>query len=335
MSNKEILNKADWALTDLTANSGLLNPEQANMFIRKLLVQPSLLQRVRRVIMNAPKRKVNKIQFAERILRAGFQTTATSDSATVKVDLDDSGTKGSNRDRRRARPTTEQIELNTKEVIAEVRLPYEVIEDNIERGNIGAGMAGTGRPSGGIVDTIMTLIAERVAIDLEELAINGDTASTDVYLGLTDGYLKTFSENIVDFSNVAVSRSLLTNGMKTMPTQYRRNRSRLCHFVSTETEIDYRETIARRETSMGDSQLQSTSEVYAAGAPVKPIGLMPEASGFLTHPLNLLFGIQRQIHVESEKDIRNREYIIVVTARVDFQIEENLAGVRYRNIGSA
>ena len=47
-------------------------------------------------------------------------------------------------------------------------------------------------PSGGIVDTIMTLIAERVAIDLEELAIRGDTTDSDPYLALTDGYLKRF-----------------------------------------------------------------------------------------------------------------------------------------------
>ena len=333
MSNQEIIRKADWALGDLNANNGLLNPEQANTFIRKLLVQPTLLQRVRRVIMNAPKRKVNKIQFASRILRAGSnnQTGAMYE----KYELDDSNTGGVNKTR--AEPTTEQIELNSNEVIAEVRLPYEVIEDNIERGNIGAGMAGTGRPSGGIVDTIMTLIAERVAIDLEELAIMGDTAlsSTDNYLALTDGYLKRFSDNIVDFSNVSVSRSLLTNGMKTMPTQYRRDRKRLMHFVSTETEIDYRETIARRETSAGDSQTSSLAPVYAAGSPLAPIGLMPETDGFLTHPLNLLFGIQRQIHVESEKNIQRREYAIVVTARVDFQVEESLAGVRYRNIGSA
>ena len=131
MSNKSLLAKADWAIGDLTANSGLLNPEQANTFIRKLLVQPTLLQRVRRVVMNAPKRKVNKIQFASRILKAGVQ-------GGNKVDLDDTT------NRERSRPTTEQIELNAQEVIAEVRLPYEVIEDNIERGNIGAGMAGGG-----------------------------------------------------------------------------------------------------------------------------------------------------------------------------------------------
>jgi hypothetical protein len=53
----------------------------------------------------------------------------------------------------------------------------------------------------------------------------------------------------------------------------------------------------------------------------------------MTHPLNLIFGVQRQIHIESDKDIQAREYIIVLTARVDLQVEEELAGVKYINLG--
>ena len=322
MSANKTLLKADWAIGDLTANSGLLNPEQANAFIRKLLIQPTLLAQARKVVMNAPTRKINKIQFASRILKAGFNTFNGSTRA-----LDDTA------NRERSKVTTEQIELNTKEVIAEVRLPYEVIEDNLERGNIGLSRDGGGASSGGIVSTIMDLIAERAALDLEELAILGDTGSADPFLALTDGYLARFTSNIVDAGGANISRTIMKNGSKTMPTQYRRNRAQMAHFLSTEQEIEYRDTLANRETSMGDAQLQSTSTVFAAGTPVEGVGLMPGETGFLTHPLNLIFGIQRQIHIESDKDIREREYIIVLTARVDFQVEEELAGVKYINLG--
>ena len=54
--------------------------------------------------------------------------------------------------------------------------------------------------------------------------------------------------------------------------------------------------------------------------------------GFLTIPHNLLFGIQRDIRVETDKDIRSREYIIVLTARVATQIEDELCTVKYTNI---
>ncbi len=319
-ANSTLLQKADWAIGDLTATSGLLNPEQANAFIRKLLIQPTLLAQARRVVMNAPTRKINKIQFASRILKAGY-------TAGLSRTLDDTA------NRERSRVTTEQIELNTKEVLAEVRLPYEVIEDNLERGNIGLSRDGGGASSGGIVSTIMDLIAERAALDLEELAILGDTSSADPFLALTDGYLQRFTSNIVDAGGANISRTIMKNGSKTMPTQYRRNRAQMRHFLSTEQEIEYRDTLANRETSQGDAQLQSTSTVFAAGTPVEGVGLMPGATGLLTHPLNLIFGIQRQIHIESDKDIQAREYIIVLTARVDMQVEEELAGVKYINLG--
>lgn len=320
-ANTELLRKADWALGDITANGGLLNPEQANAFIRKLLVQPTMLASTRRVVMSAPKRKINKISFASRILRAGVQ-------GGNKVDLDDSA------NRTRSKPTTEQIELNSKEVIAEIRLPYEVIEDNIERGNIGMAMdAGGTRAGGGIVDTLMTLIAERAALDLEELAILGDSGSADPYLALVDGFLARATSNIVDAGGASISRAVLKNGMKALPSQYRRNRAAMAHFLSTENEIEYRDTLANRETSLGDAQLQSTAPVYGAGAPVTGVGLMPSDRGILTNPLNCIFGIQRDVHIETDKDIRQREYIIVLTARVDFQLEEADAAVKYINLG--
>ena len=319
-ANETLLQKADWAIGDLTANSGLLNPEQANAFIRKLLIQPTLLAQARRVVMNAPTRKINKIQFASRILKAGY-------TAGLSRTLDDTA------NRERSKVTTEQIELNTKEVIAEVRLPYEVIEDNLERGNIGLSRDGGGASSGGIVSTIMDLIAERAALDLEELALLGDTGSADPYLALTDGYLARFTSNVVDAGGANISRTIMKNGSKTLPTQYRRNRSQMAHYLSTEQEIEYRDTLANRETSFGDGQHQSVSTVWAAGTPVEGVGLMPGAQGIFTHPLNLIFGIQRQIHIESDKDIQAREYIIVLTARVDLQVEEELAGVKYINLG--
>lgn len=319
-SNSELMSKADIAVSDLTTDGGLLSPEQSNTFIRKLLVQPTMLRQARSVVMGAPTRKINKIQFADRIMMP-------SPGSGVALDANTGVTN------RRSKPTTEQIELVTKEVIAEIHLPYDVIEDNVERGNIGMATDTGGSPTGGgMADTIMSLIAERAALDLEELALLGDTGSGDAYLALTDGWIKRFSSNVVDATSSPISRGLMTDGMKSLPSQYRRNRASLRHYVSHEQEIDYRETIAQRETASGDAQTSSTTPVFAAGAPVEGAALMPSATGFLTNPLNLIWGIQRDVHVETDKDIRGRTYIIVLTARIDFQVEEELAGVKYINM---
>lgn len=320
-SNQELIRKADLVISDLTGNGGYLNPEQSNAFIRKLLVAPTMLAQVRRVTMSAPIRKINKISFATRILNAG-----NAGSGPYPTVLGSSA---------RAKPTTEQITLQTHEVIAEVHLPYDVIEDNIEGGNVGTFNEGGNPPmAGGFRDTIVTLIAERVAIDLEEQFLQGDTSSGDAYLAQTNGILKLVTSNIVDASNQQINRTILKNGMKTLPSQYRRNRNALSHFLSTEQEIEYRDTIANRETSMGDAQLQSTAPVYAAGSPVTGVPLMPGSTGILTNPMNLVFGVQRDIMMETDKIITQRVYVIVVTARVAVQIEEELACVKYINLAT-
>jgi len=315
MNNQELMRKADWSVTDLEGTGGKLNDEQANQFIRKLLVQPTILNQARTVTMSSPQRQINKIQFASRILKP-----AVSNTPLVVGD--------------RSAPTTEQVLLITKEVIAEVRLPYDVIEDNIERGNIGAMTDVNGTPtSGGIRDTIMTLIAERAALDLEELALLGDTGSGDPYLALLDGWLVQSTTNVVDLAGASVSKDTWKQGLQAMPDQYLRNRAAMRHFISVDNEIAYRDSLANRETALGDAQIQGTSPVFGFGVQVNEAALMPAANGLTTNPLNMIFGIQRDIHIETDKDISSRVYIIVLTMRMDFKYEEEEAVVKYINLG--
>lgn len=318
MTNRELIRKADWAVSDLISSGGLLNPEQANVFIRKLLVQPTLLRQTRSVTMNSPTMKINKLQFDQRILRPGVSNTPLSAGD-------------------RSKPITEQVELNSKEQIAEVRLPYDLIEDNIERGNIGQLTSElTGTPSqGGIKDTIMTLIAERVALDLEELAINGDTAIIgDPYLSQLDGYMVQANANIVNNLGAGVSKGMFKQGLQTMPDQYLRNLTAMRHYLSVDQEISYRDSLGNRETTLGDAQIQGVAPVFGMGVPVDRVSLIPNQQGLFTNPLNLIWGIHRKIHMEADKDITARVVIIVVTTRVDFLIEEVEAVVRYDNVGT-
>ena len=69
-SNGSLLRKADLAIADLQSNGGVLNPEQGAAFIRVLIKQPTLIRACRVVEMVSPERKINKIGFGSRILRA-------------------------------------------------------------------------------------------------------------------------------------------------------------------------------------------------------------------------------------------------------------------------
>lgn len=313
-TNGTILQKADIAVADLQSNGGYLQPEQAAAFIRKLIAEPTVLKSSRLVTMTSPQRQINKIGFGSRILRPAVSGVALTQSERSKADLG-------------------KVTLTTKEVIAEIRLPYDVVEDNIERAMVSE-QAGSGPGTismEGIKGTIMDMIAQRAALDLEELALLGDTASADSYLALTDGYLKLAANggHVVNANNTPISRALFKAGTQAMPSQYLRNKAAMVNYVSYSQELEYRDQVAARIGALGDATLQGTGDVYASGIVVKAAALMPGSKGLLTNPQNMIFGIQRQIMIETAKDITTREYIIVLTARVDFKIEETDAIVTY------
>lgn len=312
MENKELIQKADLALADL-ATAGRLNDEQTDRFIRKLMDTPTLLQSCRTVTMNAPQRKINKIGFGTRMLRPGVQGTALTEAQRYK-------------------PGLEQVLVNTDEVIAEINLPYDVLEDNIERTGTDAALQGS---PGGLHQTIVDMMAERAAVDLEELGLLGDTAhATDTYLQLTDGWLKRANVNLVANVNAAMSKDILKAGVKAMPDKYLRNRNQMVQFMSVDNETELRDTYAARQTALGDAMLQGTTDLYMHGSKVRGVSAMPSSNMLFTNPLNLIFGIWRNIQIEYDKDIRSRSFVIVLTARVGFQIEEAEATVRTTGITS-
>lgn len=321
--NLTLLQKADLAIADLESNGGMLLPDQANVFVRRLIKSPTLLRVCRVVEMTGPKRYINRIGFGTRILRKAVSATALTAN-------------------QRAKPTTDQIQLETEEQIAEVRLPYDVLEDNIERASVANNEPANSGP-GGLRQTLIEMIAERAALDLEELGLLADEdytsgdADDQAFMAQTDGWLSRAETvgNVADVDNASISRSVFKQGLKTMPQQYLRNRAATVHFVSNNNEIDYRDTLADRGTALGDQAGTGFAPIYAYGSPVQVASLMPEDKGLYTDPLNLIFAIQRQISMEFDKDITARVYIIVLTVKVGYQIETPEGVVVYENIGQA
>lgn len=301
-SFREVVDKADLAVSDLVSDGGYLNPIQSSTFIRMLIDQPTLLNLIRVVPMNAPTMEINKIGFTSRILKAA---PASGTALTAN---------------QRSKPVTDQVTLTTKEIIAEVHIPYDVLEDNIERGVL--------------EDTIMSLITERAAFDLEELIILGNTASADTYMALANGVLKQATSHIVDYSAapVAISKTIFKAGIKAMPNKYLRNRSAMRFFTSPHTDIEYADSLAGRETTLGDGKVTGWSPNYAYGVPLEPAALMPNWNYIFTFPKNFIFGVQRDIMIETDRDIRARVLIVVLTLRIDIKFEEEDAVVKCQGL---
>lgn len=311
----DIVKRADIALADLSANGGLLNPEQQDTFIRNLIDAPTILREVRTVPMNTPSMKINKIGFGSRILRPAPQTggSGTGDTGADPIEPRHLATAD------RAKPDLGQVQLDTVELIAEVHIPDEVLEDNVERGNM--------------ANTILQLIAERAALDLEELIIQGDTASGDAYLALLDGVIKRSTSNVVDAGGSPIAVATFNDMKKALPTRFRRNLAALRYYNSMDVESDYRVQVASRGTELGDAVLTGMAPLPVLGVPLRGVALMPNANGLLINPQNVIWGVQRNVRIERDRDIRARSWIIVLTVRVALNIEEVDAVVKLINLG--
>ena len=305
--NRTILEKADLALADLTAGGGLLQPAQAQKFIR-ILIQESVVLKMSTVVpMRSPKQLIEKIRFGGRILRAGTEATALAAGDRVKPDL------GS-------------VELDAQLFKAEVRLNNEVLEDSIERG--------------ALRQTIMQLMGESISRDMDEVIVQGDTASGDAFLAKLDGILKQATSNVVDAAGATTNKTIFKDMLKAMPSEFLRNRKQLRYMTSVDSEIDYRDSLAERATVVGDKFLEQDAPVAYSGIPVVDVPLFPENLGvgndstnvLLTDPKNVNVGIWRNIRLETDKDISEGVLIIVATMRFDVKYAEETAAVKSINV---
>ena len=309
MDDRELAQKADLALSDLISNGGYLQPAQASRFYRLLIDQPTIIQDARQIRMARPKMEINKIGFGSRILHAASQG-AIGSRALASGD--------------RSSPTTSQLTLTTSELIAQVNLTYETIEDNIEGGEIDANQ---------FQETVLELMAARVALDLEELLILGDTTSLDTYLATMNGILKNITSNVVNNAGAPISPEFFANMIKALPTKFHRLLPQFRFYLGTTKVIDYRMQVAQRQTALGDAILTGTAPVSVLGVQIYPAAYMPTDHAVLAIPKNFIWGIQRDIRMEFQRDIEERVIKIVLTMRVATDIEDEPMCVQGINVG--
>lgn len=309
----QLSQKADLALADLASGGGLLTMEQNETFIRRLEDSRTILNAMRVYPMSGPTARINAIGFG------GFITYPASQDRNANT------TGHSGRTPKapyRSSPTTTHIDLTSKEVQAVVKIPYEVLEDNVERG--------------AMQNTILALIADRFAYDMEAMVVRAIEGGSDPIplLNYMDGIYELATDHSVDAAGQPINDAFFTSMIKAMPKKYRNNLDALRFIVGSDTALDLRDARAARATLLGDRFVEDNAPLRAKGIQVLPASNNPETSILLTIPQNLIFGIQRNIRVETDRDIEAREVTIVVTARVCTEIENHDAIVKGINVGT-
>ncbi|MEC1239731.1 phage major capsid protein, partial [Bacillus paralicheniformis] len=149
--------------------------------------------------------------------------------------------------------------------------------------------------------------------------------------------------HIVDAGGEQISRQLFKQGLKAVPAKYMRVPQEFRFYTSLGQEIEWKDRVADRQTTLGDAAVQGGLST-AFGVPVKGVSnIQPYAYGegdaaaeasdiMLTHPKNIILGFSRNIRIEVDKDIRARKFIIVLTAKLDSKFEEEDAVAKIVNV---
>jgi hypothetical protein len=306
-NNKSYIMKADMEVSDLISTGGYLQEEQANAFIVDMIKAAKVLPLITVQALKSHTKLMDKVGFATRVLRPG--------TSGVALSVDE-----------RSKPTTAQVTLNTKLIKGEIRLNSETLEDNIESGNF--------------KNTVMAMTKEQVALDIDELVVNGDTTSTDDYLALFNGMLALSTTHVVNAGTVALAKSHLKSALKAMPKEYNRMKAQQQFLTADNVEIGYRDYLADRATVLGDKLAEGDMAISYGGRPINPIPTFPTNLGIgsncsnviLTHPKNLVAGFWRKVKFETDYDVRSGEWILVPSLRLGVQWQEEDAVVKISNV---
>lgn len=296
MNNQEILAKINGALKSImTSDLGQsrLTRTKQERFVRTVSDATRILDQARRIDMTSHTHDIDRVGFAERILRKASEGTAPEGDS---------------------KPDFSTNTLESKEVIGVAGITDSTLEDNIERD--------------GFENTLLDLIGDRTGIDLEELFLLGDRESDDEFLALTDGWLKK-SANLItpDVYNAESPEDLFDAMIKAVPKRYLRNRQEWTFWVHWDIEDAYRNLLRERGTGLGDSAQTTAQQLSYKGFKIEDSANMPDGTAFLAPANNLVYGIHRDVSIEPDRIPKARRTDFVTTLRVDAHYEDENASV--------
>lgn len=311
-----------------SGGGGLLNAEQANRFIDYMWDATVLGNQARTIRMRSDTVDIDKIGVGQRLMR--LATEAVDDGVNAGA-------------------TFSKISLTTKKLRLDFELSSESLEDNIE--------------GSALEDHIARLMATQAGNDIEDVAINGDTALTgDPLLKAFDGWRKRAlaGAHVVSHAGATIDRSVWNKALKNMPRKYMQRRNGLKFFSGSNLIQDYLYTLQQTENGFVSPESLAAAGINSAvkpegppgyttgnafGVTVQEVPLFDEtldgtysgASGdhgdvWLTFPQNLLWGVKREIQVFREFKPKKDTIEYTMYTRVGVQIENVDAFVVVRNI---
>lgn len=292
-SFKDMTTEERWAYiqnriaTSDIASAGKLSTEQAEKFIQLVVDNTVMGDLVNTIIMKSPTRDIDNITFATRQMTKPTEGSATTDLISA---------------------TFAKRTLTAVEFVYPVDVTYSFLEDNIERKNFEG--------------TVMELCSKALALDLEDLNINGDTGGA-TFVAQNDGWIKIAKAvgNVYDITSPDDRLESIFPGMlAAMPDKWKSNRDNMFIAISSSDYEAYENEIATRNTGLGDMAITTGKRIPFKGIKLVSPPAWPSDTYMMTFKQNLTRGIHREILTETERAPRKRAMEITISGRQDAEI---------------
>lgn len=251
---KQFVNKSSVITPASFTASAALSKEEADRFIDYVVDQSFLKNNARIERMNAPTKTIAKVGIGQKILKPA--KSATDPGNTVSI-------------------VTDQLTLETKEIIAIAEISDDSLEDNIE--------------GDAFVDHLMRMIASQAANELDLMCMYGKRISnpneaTDI-LQLVNGWFTVAREHghvlnardtgLFEDANGYIDPPKLSKVVKTLPNRYRGNKGNLRILVADDIYQDYNDYLGARAVSTADPYLLGVGRLTYSNIPISAVSLLP------------------------------------------------------------
>ena len=226
-------------------SGGLLNPLQQSQFITLVKKFSVLLPQSRFIRMPRPLMDIDKLWVGEPVTESVDEATDTGNLSRAKF---------------------QRITLAAKKVRSAWNITTEVLQGNIEQNDF--------------EQTVMNTMVERIATDLEHLAINGNTTTVGAtpearLLRRLDGWAtQTDAAHILDVKGASIQKGIFSEAKRKMPKQYKHD-SGLRWLVGDAIAVDWADVVSDRGTILGDAALQG-AEMAPLGTAMVRVPLIPD-----------------------------------------------------------
>lgn len=156
-----------------------------------------------------------------------------------------------------------------------------------------------------------------------QIALTGLTVSTQYFWNYEADYFDI--DGAID--SLSWPENMFEVMLRCIPEEYKVRLPEWRFFVTWYTANRYRNLLKARGTALGDTAQTGRLNLVYKEIPVVHVPSMPAKNAWLTHPDNTVYGVERDITLEPEREAKAQRTDFVNSVRIDFEYENEQAAI--------